>query len=388
MEVALRLLFIQLKNKINVYFDNAATTPIYPEVISCITEVMMTDYGNPSSTHQFGRSAKVRIETARKELAALLMCNPQEIIFTSGGSEGDNWILKSAVESLGIKRIITTRLEHHAVLHPIEHLQKKYSIAIIYLNVDENGAIDLTELGLLLDTNQKTLVSLMHVNNETGNELPVQKVAELCEKFGAFFHSDTVQSIGKTRFDLSKTPIHFLVGSAHKFHGPKGVGFIYIKKNIPLSSFIKGGSQEKGLRAGTESVHQIIGMVAALQLSYEQLENNFNYISKLKNHAVLGLKEVFPGLIVNGGANTFYTILNVRLPIDLKKASMLLFSLDMKGIAVSRGSACQSGSAKPSHVLAEMMSETEQQKPSIRLSFSKYNTLDEVDYLVEVLANI
>lgn len=375
-------------NNKHIYFDNAATTAIYPEVIESITEVMTSDFGNPSSTHQFGRSAKVLLETARKNIAKSLNCSAQEIIFTSGGTEGDNWILQNAVEVLQVKRIITTKVEHHAVLYPIQYLQEKFKIKVEYLNVNESGEIDLEELDKLLEDSVKTFVSLMHVNNETGAVLDLQKVGILCEKYHAFFHSDTVQSMGKISFDVSEIPIHFLVGSAHKFHGPKGVGFIYVRKNVPFGSFTRGGSQEKGLRAGTESVHQIVGMAKAFTISYERLEANQKYISDLKNYAINQLQANFRGIKINGTADAFYTILNVMLPFEPKKTPMLLFNLDLKGIAVSRGSACQSGSIKPSHVLAEMLPEDLQSKPSIRISFSQFNTIDEVDYLVEALKQL
>lgn len=375
--------------KRNVYFDNAATTALDPIVVEKMTSVMLSNFGNPSSTHQFGRSSKALLEAARKNIAKWLNCSAQEIVFTSGGTEGDNWIVQAAVETLEIERIITTKVEHHAVLYPIqERAAKQCDVEIVYLSVNQEGNIDFEELEQILAVPKKTLVSLMHVNNETGVEIDVEKVGLLCEKYQAFFHSDTVQSMGKITYDLEKLKVHFLVGSAHKFHGPKGVGFVFVRKNTPFASFLKGGAQEKGWRAGTEPVHQIVGMSEALSIAYQQLDENKKHITALKNATITKLQAAFPNVLFNGGTTTFYTILNVMLPFDEKLTSMILFNLDMKGIAVSRGSACQSGSTKPSHVLAEMLPEPLQKLPSIRISFSKENTFEEVDYLVEVLKSL
>lgn len=375
--------------KRNVYFDNAATTALDPIVVEKMTSVMLSNFGNPSSTHQFGRSSKALLEAARKNIAKWLHCSAQEIVFTSGGTEGDNWIVQAAVETLEIERIITTKVEHHAVLYPIqERAAKQRDLEIVYLSINQEGNIDFEELEQILSVPKKTLVSLMHVNNETGVEIDVEKVGFLCEKYQAFFHSDTVQSMGKMTYDLEKLKVHFLVGSAHKFHGPKGVGFVFVRKNTPFASFLKGGAQEKGWRAGTEPIHQIVGMSEALSIAYEQLDENKKHITALKNATITKLQAAFPNVLFNGGTTTFYTILNVLLPFDEKQTSMILFNLDMKGIAVSRGSACQSGSAKPSHVLAEMLPEPLQKLPSIRISFSKENTFEEVEYLVEVLKSL
>jgi len=375
-------------NQRNIYFDNAATTFIDSRVIEKMTAVMNECYGNPSSSHQFGRSSKAMMESARKNIAKWLNCSAQEILFTSGGTEGDNWILQAAVEANQIQRIITTKTEHHAVLHPIEHVEKLYNVEVVYLKVNHLGEIDFEELDALLSDSKKTMVSLMHVNNETGVILDLQKTGDLCEKHNALFHSDTVQSMGKFLYDLQQFKIHFLVGSAHKFHGPKGVGFIFVRKNTPFTNFTRGGAQEKGWRAGTEPIHQIVGMSEALTISYENLEENKKYIVDLKNYAIAQLKSTFTACKVNGGISAFYTILNVMLPFDAKLSSMILFHLDMKGIAVSRGSACQSGSSKPSHVLAEMLTEADQKLPSIRISFSKNNSFEEVDYLMDVLKSL
>jgi cysteine desulfurase len=370
-----------------VYLDNAATTQIRQEVIQEMTKIMVEDYGNPSSSHSFGRNAKNLVELSRKSIAKNLNVSSQEIIFTSCGTEANNWIIRSAVRDLKVKRIITSKIEHHAVLHTIEIIEKEYNIAVDYVKILSNGKVDLTNLVELLSQNIPTLVSLMHVNNETGTVLNLDRVSMICKEHNAFFHSDTVQSVGKTIFDLQQTPIDFLVASAHKFHGPKGIGFAFVRKGIPLYPIIVGGEQEKGQRAGTESLHNIVGMAKALEMSYEFLEEEKAYIYDLKKYCIDQLKHVFMEIKING-EDAFYNILNVLLPISEEKTALILFNLDMKGIAVSRGSACQSGSNKPSHVLAEMLTADELKKPNLRISFSHYNTKEDIDYLIETLKNI
>lgn len=371
-----------------VYLDNASTTAIRAEVIQEMTKVMTEEYGNPSSTHSLGRAAKNILELSRKSIAKNLNATAQEIIFTSCGTEANNWILRSAVEDLQVKRIITSKIEHHAVLYTALVLEKEYDIQIDYVNVKPNGEIDITHLVELLSQEKKTLVSLMHVNNETGTILDLERIGRICQEHNVLFHSDTVQSIGKTTIDLQTIPVDFVVASAHKFHGPKGVGFAFIRKNSGLQPLFFGGEQEKGLRAGTEALHQIAGMAKALELCYTNLEAEQNHIIELKNYLISQLKTEFPDFKINGTPNGFYTVLNVLLPFAPAKTSMLLFHLDMKGIAVSRGSACQSGSIKPSHVLAEMLSEEDLKKPSLRISFSHYNTKDDIDLLIEALKTI
>lgn len=368
-----------------IYLDNASTTSIRPEVIQEMVEVMQSEYGNPSSTHSYGRGAKVILESARKSIAKQLNCSAQEIIFTSSGTEADNWILQNAVQKLGVKRIITTKIEHHAVLYPVLALQKEYGITVEFISILENGHIDYRQLERLLESNIPTLVTLMQVNNETGVVLDMERVASLCKDHKAYFHSDTVQSVGKTEIDVQQLPIDFLTASAHKFHGPKGVGFAFVRKNTPMQSLLLGGEQEKGLRAGTESVHQIAGMAKALEIAYQNLDTERNAIFELKKYAIKKLIAHFPTIKFNGGLETFYSILNVQLPLPKEKSSLILFELDMKGIAVSRGSACQSGSIKPSHVLAEFLTLEELERPSIRLSFSHENTKEEIDYFVSCL---
>ncbi|QLC65344.1 cysteine desulfurase [Flavobacterium sp. LPB0248] len=371
-----------------VYLDNASTTAMRPEVIQEMTRIMLEDYGNPSSTHSFGRNAKTILELSRKSIAKHLNCTAQEIIFTSGGTEADNWILRSAVEDLKVERIITSKIEHHAVLHTVWVLQEEYNVQVDYVNVSADGSLDLTHLSNLLTEEKKTLVSLMHVNNETGTILDLDRVGLICKQYNALFHSDTVQSVGKTEIDLQKTPVDFILASAHKFHGPKGIGFAFIRKNSGLQPLLFGGEQEKGLRAGTEAVHQIAGMAKALSISYEKLNEERAYILGIKNYLIEQLEIHFPDFRINGKKDDFYNIINIILPFSSDKTSMLLFSLDMKGIAVSRGSACQSGSIKPSHVLNEMLSEADLKLPNLRISFSHYNTKEDIDWLIESLKTV
>ena len=359
-----------------VYFDNAATTPIREDIINAMTEVMRTNYGNASSSHSIGRSSKSLIEKSRKVIAGYLNVSAGEIIFTSGGTEADNLILNSAVRDLDVTHIITSKIEHHAVLHTVEQLQDQYHITVSYVNIKTTGDIDMSHLEQLLQTENKTLVSLMHINNEIGNILDIKKVAHLCKTNNALFHSDTVQSIGHYKLDLQDIPIDFLAAAAHKFHGPKGVGFAFIRKNTGLKPLFFGGEQERGLRAGTESVHNIIGTEKALKIANDNFEQEYEYIKGLKAYFINTIKSKIPEVTFNGNSEDLekstYTLVNVCLPVSPKKASMLLFQLDLKGIACSKGSACQSGSSQNSHVLSEILSETDLKKPSIRFSFSIY----------------
>lgn len=377
--------FVPMKK---VYLDNASTTQLRPEVVQEMTKVLVEDYGNPSSTHSLGRNAKSILELSRKSIAKQLNALAQEIIFTSCGTEANNWIFRSAVKDLKVKRIITSKIEHHAVLHAVQALQAEFGIQVDYVAVKPNGEIDITDLVDLLSRETKTLVSLMHVNNEIGTILDLDKVGRICEQHNALFHSDTVQSVGKIEMDLQHLPIDFISASAHKFHGPKGVGFAYVKKNSGLQPLFFGGEQEKGLRAGTEAIHQIAGMAKALELSYRNLETESKHISDLKNYLIDQLEVEFPAFEINGNQDGIYTVLNILLPFSDDKTAMILFHLDIKGIAVSRGSACQSGSIKPSHVLAEMLSNEDLKKPSLRISFSHFNTKEDVDLLIEALKTI
>jgi cysteine desulfurase len=314
-------------------------------------------------------------------------CHAQEIIFTANATEASNWILKSAVKDLNVQRIITSKIEHHATLYTVKHLQNKHNIEVDFVNILPNGTIDMTHLVNLLAKEGKTLVSLMHVNNEIGTILDIEKTGRICQQHHAYFHCDAVQSVGKTIINLHELPVDFIVASAHKFHGPKGVGFAYVKKGIILQPLLFGGEQEKGLRAGTEAIHQVAGMAKALELSYEHLSIERTAITELKNYCENQLKVNFPKVKING-TETFYNILNVLLPFPEDKTAMILFNLDMKGIAVSRGSACQSGSVKPSHVLAEILTEEDLNKPSIRISFSHFNTKEDIDGLIEALIEV
>ena len=374
----------------NIYFDNAATTPLRTEVISSISEVMQECFGNPSSTHAFGRTAKTHIETARKEIAKQINAAPQEIIFTSGGTESDNMILHCAVKDLGVKRIISSPIEHHAVLHAMEALEQLFGISTAYVKTDDKGVVDLGDLeALLKSSKEKTLVSLMHVNNEIGNVLDLEVVGELCHQYGSYFHTDAVQGIGHFTFDMETLPVDFLSAAAHKFHGPKGIGFSFVRKNSGLQSFIHGGAQERGLRAGTESVHNIVGMNKALKLAYENLEVERQKVLDVKNHFIDQITTVFPEVQFNGLCDdpdkSTYTLVNVALPIPKEKALMLDFHLDLNGIACSKGSACQSGSQSGSHVLNTIRSQKTDDWPSLRFSFSILNSKREVDHLIQVL---
>ena len=368
-----------------VYLDNAATTSIDPEVIQEMTKVMQEDFGNPSSSHSYGRQAKSVLEFSRKSIAKLLNATAQEIIFTSGGTEANNWVLRNAVTTLKVARIISSKIEHHAVLHVLEALQKEFSIAIDYVAILPNGEIDVTHLVTLLSDDTRTLVSLMHVNNEIGTVLDLDLIGRICKQHQAYFHSDTVQSIGKASVDLQQLPIDFLVASAHKFHGPKGVGFAFVRKGIAVSPLLFGGEQEKGIRPGTESIHNIAGMAKALEISCANLADNQAYIIDLRNYLISELQSFFPDFKINGNPKGFYNIINVLLPFSEDKTAMILFHLDMKGIAVSRGSACQSGSPKPSHVLAEVLHGADLAKPSLRISLSQHNSREDIDYLIATL---
>ncbi|HSJ11657.1 MAG TPA: cysteine desulfurase family protein [Gillisia sp.] len=373
-----------------VYLDSAATTQMRDEVIERMITVMKENYGNPSSSHAFGRSSKSLIENARKTVAGFLNVSASEIIFTSGGTEADNLALNSAVRDLGVKRIITSRIEHHAVLYTVNQLRDCYGVEVDYVDLDECGQIKISHLEELLKSSDvKTLVSLMHVNNEVGNLLDINAVGKLCKDNNALFHCDTVQSIGHFELDLSQVPVDFTAVSAHKFHGPKGVGFAFIRKNSGLKPLIFGGEQERGQRAGTESVHNIVGLEEALKLAYENLDEERDYISSLKEYFISRLEKDIPGVKFNGDCaiaeKSTYTLINVCLPVTQEKALMLLFQLDLKGIACSKGSACQSGSDKGSHVLNAFLSKEDLEKPSLRFSFSHYNTKEEIDYVVQVL---
>ncbi|MFX0558305.1 cysteine desulfurase family protein [Maribacter sp. CXY002] len=374
----------------NVYLDNAATTQVREEVIVKMQEALANNYGNPSSTHSFGRTAKTAIESARKTIAKYLNAYPSEIIFTSGGTEADNMILRCAVRDLGVATIITSKIEHHAVLHTVEELAEKGLVNLWFVELDAFGNPDEKHLEALLQKdNSKKLVSLMHVNNEIGNIINIQSIATLVKSHGALFHSDSVQSIGHFPWNVKEVPVDFLAAAAHKFHGPKGIGFAFIRKNSGLGSLISGGSQERGYRAGTESFHNIVGLEEAFTLAYDHLDEEKTIVLELKKYFIEEVNTLIPEAKFNGLSGDLdkstYTLVNVCLPISPEKALMLLFHLDIKGIACSKGSACQSGSDKGSHVLTQILSEEDLNRPSLRFSFSKYNTKAEIDYTIAVL---
>jgi len=363
-----------------VYLDNAATTPVAPEVVEAMIPVLRETFGNPSSTHSFGRNAKALLETSRRTVAKHMNCAPSEIIFTSGGTEADNMAIHSAVTQLGVKRIITSAIEHHAVGHTADAISLHEKIELVLVNLDSKGNVDLAHLESLLKENKPTLVSLMHANNEIATMIPLKKVADLCRQYNAYFHSDTVQTMAHFTFDLKEIDIDFITCAAHKFHGPKGVGFLYVNKKTKVSSFIHGGAQERGLRGGTENIAGIVGLAKAMDLAYEDVEGHQKHVYELKSYMIQELKTMFPTVAFHGETafdKALYTVLNVCLPAT-DKTSMLLFTLDLKGVAVSGGSACTSGATKGSHVLEGIGADMS--RPNVRFSFSRYTTKEEIEY--------
>lgn len=366
-----------------VYLDNAATTPIAKEVVEAMIPVLENGFGNPSSTHFYGRQTKALIETSRRTVAKLLNCQASEIIFTSGGTEADNMALFSSVQLMGVKHIITTTIEHHAVGHTAEAIEKAGLAKVSYVKIDEKGHVDLADLERLLQTGEKTLVSLMHANNEIATLIPIKKISEICRKYNALFHSDTVQTMGHYTFDLADLDIDFITCAAHKFHGPKGIGFLYVNKNVKVEALIHGGAQERGFRGGTENVYGIVGLAKAMELAYEDVEAHQSHVQQLKSYMIEQLKASFDTISFHGETDpalSLYTVLNVCFP-KTDKAGMLLFTLDLKGVAVSGGSACSSGAAKGSHVLEGI--NADMTRPNTRFSFSRYTTKEEIDYALE-----
>lgn len=366
-----------------VYFDNAATTPMDPEVIRVMVETMENEFGNPSSIHARGRQVKTLIEKARRTVAGILNTSPAEIFFTSGGTEADNTAIVRSVLDLGLTHAITSPLEHHAVLHTLEALEKEGRLAVSYLNVDSNGHVDLQHLDELLRKHPQSLVSLMHANNEIGTMTDIAQVGEICREHQAIFHSDTVQTIGHFTHDLQQLPVHFITGSAHKFHGPKGVGFLYVHHQTKIQPFIYGGAQERNMRGGTENVYGIVGLAKAVEIAYSNIDKHRQHILGLKEYMIARLKDSIPDVQFNGDLDadrSLYTVLNVSLPCtDL--SDMMLFSLDIDGVCSSGGSACSSGTNIGSHVLQGIGADPD--RPCVRFSFSKYNTKEEVDYVVD-----
>jgi len=368
----------------NVYLDNAATTPLDPLVLEAMMPYMTDHFGNPSSTHAFGRKTKNAIEISRKKVADYLNAEPSEIIFTSGGTEADNMALRCGVMDLGVKRIITSSIEHHAVVHTAEHLRDHFNVQVEFVNLKEDGHVDVQHLKELLSKGSlKTMVSLMHGNNEIGNLLSLETISNLCKKNKAYFHSDTVQTMGHYRFDMKTLDIDFITGAAHKFHGPKGVGFLYINKNTPIEYMMSGGAQERGHRGGTENLYGIVGLAKAMEIAHDHMEEHQVSIQGLKTYMKEQLQEMIPTIIINGEENSersLYTVLSVCFPLS-ERSSMFLFNLDINGVCVSGGSACTAGSNVGSHVLAALPNS--QNCQPVRFSFGRFTTKEEIDYALE-----
>lgn len=371
-----------------IYFDNAATTALDPAVLETMMPYLTEKFGNPSSIYSYGRETKIAIETARKSVAKILNAHPAEIFFTSGGTESNNTVLQTAIRDLGCKHIITSSIEHHAVTHTVEHLDNLDLVKVSYVKLLSNGHVDLEHLEkLLAASRERTLVSLMHANNEIGNILEIHTVGNLCKKYNAIFHSDTVQTVGHFPFDLRKTPVHFITGAAHKFHGPKGVGLLYINENIRIRPYIFGGGQERNMRAGTENVYGIAGFAKALEIATENQESDSDYIGGLKYYMYTALKKNIKGVGFNGdvlGAS-LYTVLSVSFP-KTEKSEMLLFNLDINNICASGGSACASGAEEGSHVIRAINFNPNQ--VTVRFSFSKHNTKEEIDVVIGKLREL
>ena len=371
-----------------VYFDNAATTPVDKEVLQEMIQVMENQFGNPSSIHAHGREVRTLLERARKTVANLFHASPSEFFFTSGGTEADNMAIKGTVADYGIKHVISSRIEHHAVSHTLEALQESGAIKLSFVDVDAKGNVDLQHLEELLRSNERSLVSLMHANNEIGTLTDIVKVGDICEQYQAIFHCDTVQTMGHYRHDLSKLKVHFLVCAAHKLHGPKGVGFLYINHAIKIKPLLFGGSQERNMRGGTENIPGIVGLAKALEIAYRDMDAHQQYIQGLKSYMKQRLEESIPGVTFNGETapeKSLYTVLNVSFA-ESGMGDMLLFSLDIAGISASGGSACSSGTDIGSHVLRGIHADPN--RPSIRFSFSKYNTKEEIDFAIEKIKEI
>jgi len=371
-----------------IYFDNAATTPLDKAVLDAMLPYMTDHFGNPSSIYSYGRESRLGIENARKTVAKILNAHPGEIFFTSGGTESSNTAINAAIRDLGCRHIITSEIEHHATLHSVEQLHSGQNIALSYVKVLPNGHIDMEHLrALLAGSSKRSLVTLMHANNEIGNLLDIHAVGKLCQEFDAIFHSDTVQTVGHYPFDLRNTPVHFINGAGHKFHGPKGVGILYINENVKITPFIQGGAQERNMRAGTENLYGIIGFAKALELATAHYEEHSKYINDLRMYMAAQLQQHIPGIGFNGDLHgrSLYTVLNVSFPKS-EKSEMILFNLDINGICASGGSACTSGADAGSHVIRALNSNPNQ--ISVRFSFSKDNTKEEIDQVVDKLKEL
>ncbi|MBX7126247.1 MAG: cysteine desulfurase [Cyclobacteriaceae bacterium] len=370
-----------------IYLDNAATTPLDPEVFEAMKSYMLQDFGNPSSTHAFGRKVRAAIESSRKQIAELLRCSPGEILFTSGGTEADNTLLRGAIASYGIRNLISSPIEHHAVSHTLEVLAKEHNLPLHFVQLDDAGHVDLNHLASLLKSHPASLVSLMHANNEVGNLLDIDQVAALCQEQGAYFHSDAVQTVGHYRHDLTKTRIDGMAAAAHKFHGPKGVGFMFVRKSRKVQPLLHGGAQERNLRGGTENTYGIIGLAKALEIAYRDMDAHVDHIKGIKVRMIERLRQRIPGVSFHGDSanleRSLYTVLNVSLP-ESPENDMILFNLDLQGIAASGGSACSSGASTGSHVLHALYPGS--QRGAVRFSFSKYTTREDVDSAVDKLS--
>jgi cysteine desulfurase len=372
-----------------IYFDNAATTALDPEVLEAMMPYLTEKFGNPSSIYSYGRETKMAIEQARKSVARILNANPGEIFFTSGGTESSNTAIHAAINDLGCKHIITSPIEHHATLHTVEYMAHSGKAKLSFVKLTKEGHIDLQDLEQLLANNEKTLVTLMHANNEVGNLLKIKAVGELCQKYDAIFHSDTVQTVGHYPIDLKNLHVHFISAAGHKFHGPKGVGILYVNENIQIKPYINGGAQERNMRAGTENLYGIVGFAKALEKATERYEQDSAYIKGLKTYMAEKLQQEFTGISFNGDTNgsSLYTVLNVSFP-KTDKSEMLLFNLDMAGICVSGGSACTSGANSTSHVIKALCNGQSESIVPIRFSFSRHNTKEEIDTVIERLKDL
>jgi cysteine desulfurase len=371
-----------------IYFDNAATTALDSAVLDAMLPYMTTHFGNPSSIYSYGRESRLAIETARKTVARILNAHPGEIFFTSGGTESDNMAITAAIHDLGCRHIITSPIEHHAVLHAVEHLDKKDVVTSSFVKLLPDGHIDLEDLEAQLAAHtERCFVTLMHANNEIGNLLDIYTAGEICKKYNAIFHSDTVQTVGHYKIDLRSKPVHFATGAGHKFHGPKGVGILYVNDNIKINPVILGGGQERNMRAGTENLYGIVGFAKALELADATMEQDSIYIQSLKDYMIAALTENIPGVQFNGdyAGKSLYTVLNAAFP-KTEKSEMLLFSLDMQGICVSGGSACSSGADVGSHVIRAIS--TNPNLVPVRFSFCKHNTKEEVDMVIGKLKEL
>ena len=372
-----------------VYLDNAATTPIAPEIIEMMSQMMKTHFANPSSIHSFGRESKIIVESARKRIAKLLNTSPGSIFFTSGGTEADNMAIKCAIHDHKITHAITSKISHQAVLYPLQDLAKEGVIILSYIDIDKDGAVSLSHLKELLKDNSRTFVSIMHANNEIGTLEDLKQIGEICKEYNAIFHSDTVQTIGHYPFNMQDLNVDFMAASAHKFHGPKGVGFIYISENIKIKPLIRGGGQERNMRAGTENIYGIAALAMAMEMAYEHLEEEVKYIKGLKKYMIEKLQTEIEDVQFYGKCtdieNSLYTVLSCHFP-ETDIAEMLLFNLDILGVACSGGSACASGGSKGSHVLTEIAPNSK--RPGIRFSFSKYNTKEDIDFTVAKLKEL